>query len=79
MDSPITLRYRISSHGGNLFVRELVRGEIIARLPSELTTSNPCHTSQIMDLCQQHFAVPPATTSLDDDVIHVMCQLPTPT
>ena len=55
MTSPITLHFRISSHGRFLFVRELVLGEVVARIPTEKTTLFSADMDEVVRICSRLF------------------------
>ena len=73
MESPTELRYRINSHDGLLFVRELAFGEILARIPSAKSVLTPAETDEVVQLCTSVFLGPIESVTRDDDSIYVRC------
>lgn len=76
MTSPITVRYRINGGRGILYIRELILGEIAARVPSDLTISVTT-LQEIIRLCSSSFDGPVESFDLDGDCLYVTCAIPT--
>ena len=75
MESPIYLHYRINSHGGFLFVRELECGEVVARIPSEKSTMILTEMDDVIRHCTHTFLGRIQTVTRDDDSIYVTCEI----
>ena len=72
-DFSIKLRYRISSRGGILFVRELQFGEVVARIPSSKSTFVASDAVEVAAECRSFFLGQIESVVHDDDVVHVIC------
>lgn len=74
-DVPITLQYRINGHQGLLYVRELVFGEIIARIPSSKSTSVATDANDVATECISAFEGVIDSVLHDIDAVCVTCRI----
>lgn len=75
MTQGIKSRYRINCGGGYLFVRELVLGEIVARILSDLKISSVEQQDEIIRLCSSAFVGPLESIEFNDDCFYVTCAI----
>jgi hypothetical protein len=75
MTSSIEWKYRISSQGGLLYVRECMTGEIIARIPSGHSASDPGDTSEVLAACAPHFLRAVESFVIVEDALYVTCKI----
>ena len=71
MELPISLRDRISNHDGFLFVRELIRGEVVARIPTAKPTLISADMDEVVRACSHTFIGKVQSVSWEGDSIHV--------
>ncbi len=71
MESRTTIRYRINNHGGFLFVRELVLGEVVARIPSAKSTLISADMDEVVGLCSYAYIGKVQSVSWEGDSILV--------
>lgn len=72
---PIILRYRINGHQGLLYVRELIFGEIIARIPSSKSTLVASDADDVAAECSSAFEGVIDSVSHDIDAVYVTCRI----
>ena len=75
MTEPIRLHYRITSHGGMLYVRELLRGEIVGRFVNSKSTRIATSSADIVADCSSVFDGAIESIEQEDDVVYVTCTI----
>lgn len=73
MSTQITLEYRIKSSGGMLYVRDGIRGEIVARIPSQKSTTDPDSAEAVVSECGKAFLGGVHSLRHDIDSVIVTC------
>lgn len=74
----MTIKYRITSHGGFLYIRELIGGTVLARVASDKSTRSPDDSDAIVNECAHRFAGRVTSVAHDKDTIDVTCQINPP-
>ena len=76
MESAIRVQYRVNAAGGFLYVRELIFGEIVARIPSDLRFTSARQQADVVRPCSTSFVGSVESVHFDGDCFYVTCAVP---